>query len=186
MHVDCQYCRAHASERQLHYSHTWQAGALASIWPKVLSEDFPCANPRTIKTNLGKSARLVPFQLFAENKRFKTGEPNGSAIWLDNLPKQVGTAQAREASPNKIAHLPGAAYRSNRRFCTFPIPSWHACPRLAGRTRPPHSIAPQPLHGSTVGSTPLFSSLCKIFRTNDVNSPNTSTIIVLDKCCNPC
>src|SRR5260370_913432 len=37
-------------------------------------------------------------------------------------------------------------------------------PRSAGRTRPPYSIALQPLHGSTASSTPLFSSLCKIFR----------------------
>ncbi len=35
-------------------------------------------------------------------------------------------------------------------------------------------------------STPLFSSLCKIFRTNDVRSLNTSTIIVFDKLYNSC
>src|SRR6266849_515049 len=38
----------------------------------------------------------------------------------------------------------------------------------------------------TVSSTPLFSSPCKIFRTNDGNSLNTSTIKVFDKLCNSC
>jgi len=47
--------------------------------------------------------------------------------------------------------------------------------------RRPHSIALEPSRGYTASSTPLFSSLCKIFRTNDVNSPNTSTIIAFDK-----
>src|SRR5437660_8768455 len=42
------------------------------------------------------------------------------------------------------------------------------------------------LRGCTVSSTPLFSSLCKIIRTNDVISLDTSTIIIFDKLCNSC
>ena len=42
------------------------------------------------------------------------------------------------------------------------------------------------LRGYTVNSTPLFSSICKIIRTNDVISLNTRTIIIFDKLCNSC
>jgi len=38
----------------------------------------------------------------------------------------------------------------------------------------------KPFPRYTVSSTPLFFSLCKIFRTKDANSLNSSTIIVLD------
>src|SRR5713226_2670567 len=63
--------------------------------------------------------------------------------------------------------------------------------RVRGLT-PPANLAPptfhsyRPLHRYSVNSTPLFSSLCKIFRTNDVNSLNTSTIIVFDNLYNSC
>src|SRR5258707_110798 len=39
----------------------------------------------------------------------------------------------------------------------------------------------KPFTRCTVSSSPLFSSLCKIFRTKDANSLNASTIIVFDK-----
>src|SRR2546427_570849 len=52
--------------------------------------------------------------------------------------------------------------------------------------RRPHSTAPEPPHSYIVSSTPLFSSFYKIFRTNDVNSLNTSNIIILDNFYNTC
>src|SRR5260370_1554416 len=52
--------------------------------------------------------------------------------------------------------------------------------------RRPNSIAPEPLLSYPVSSTPLFSSPCKIFRTSNSNSLNTSTIKVFEKQCNQC
>src|SRR5258708_460841 len=49
-------------------------------------------------------------------------------------------------------------------------------------SNPPANRSPR----CTVSSTPLFSSRCKIFRTRDVNSLNTSTIIIFDTLDNSC